>query len=47
MAAEFFAIYRLLRAFLLLTPSISARCGPKVNRRLLKLNYFDLKNPAG
>lgn len=34
MAAEFYAIYRLLRAFLLLTPSISVRCGSTVNRRL-------------
>jgi len=37
MAAEFYAIYRLLRAFLLLTPSISVRCGPTANRRILKL----------
>ena len=47
MAAEFYAIYRLLRAFLLLTPSISVRCGPTANRRLLKLNLARLVRQAG
>lgn len=47
MAAEFYAIYRVLRAFLLLTPSISVRCGPTVNRRLLKFNAPRLMWQAG
>jgi hypothetical protein len=34
MAAEFYAIYQLLRIFLILTPPISVRYGPTVNRGL-------------
>jgi hypothetical protein len=48
MAGEFYAIYRLLWAFMCrLGTSISVRRGLIVNRRLLKLNLARLVGQAG